>query len=135
MNSAVAVVVTSHEHVLFGRRRLGDDGFEWQLPGGWVQSGESLQQAARREVLEETGLILRELRFAGFTNNIFSPRKHSISLNFEAECVDSGALVTTENEKCQGWEWKRWADVNERLFLPLRLLRQSGYRPFLLADR
>lgn len=135
VNTAVAVVVTSGKRVLFGRRGIPGDGFEWQLPGGWIEPGESPQQAARREVLEETGLTLHDLHFVGFTNNVFSTRKHSISLYFEAECIDRGSLAITENEKCQGWEWKYWTEVNDRLFLPLRLFRQSGYRPFSPKDR
>ena len=135
VNAAVAVIVTSDESVLFGRRRLPGNDFEWQLPGGWIEVGETAQQAARREVQEETALTLSDLRYVGFTDNVFSPHKHSLSLYFEAECVDRGALVTTENEKCQGWEWKCWDDITDQLFLPLRLLRQSGYRPFSAKDQ
>lgn len=34
---------------------------EWNLPGGKVDKGESPESAARREVLEETGLLLKSL--------------------------------------------------------------------------
>lgn len=129
----VAVVVTHRQQVLFGQRNSVADGFAWQLPGGWINSGESPQQAARREVIEETGLLLRELRFVGVTNNVFSPRNHSISLYFEAECVDVGSLKQrVEADKCGAWEWRSWAEVTENLFLPLRLFKETGYRPFML---
>ena len=134
VNAAVAVVVTNAQRVLFGRRRLANGEFEWQLPGGWIETGESPQQAARREVVEETGLRLQDLRFVSVTNNVFSSHKHSISLVFEAECSDEGELITREYEKCYAWEWRRWDELNDQLFLPLRLLRQSGYRPFLKSD-
>jgi len=134
VNTAVAVVVTAGDRVLFGRRRLDNGGYVWQLPGGWIETGESPQQAARREVLEETGLSLRELHFTQFTNNVFSAHEHSISLCFEAECVNRGTLIISENDKCYGWEWQRWADINDNLFLPLGLLKQSGYRPFSMRD-
>jgi len=130
VNSAVGVVVTAGERVLFGRRRLAGGGFVWQLPGGWIEVGESPQQAGRREVIEETGLSLRDMHFIHFTNNVFTANNHSISLYFQAECVDREALTARENEKCYGWEWKRWVDLGDDLFLPLRLLRETGYRPF-----
>jgi 8-oxo-dGTP diphosphatase len=135
VNCAVAVIVTDAERVLFGRRASENGGFEWQLPGGWINRGESPRQAARREVVEETGLQLRDLHYVGISSNIFSSHNHSISLYFEAECVDQGSLIVAEQEKCHGWEWRQWADVNNNLFLPLRLLKQTEYRPFLLHNQ
>jgi len=127
--------VTGGQRVLFGRRASKNDGFEWQLPGGWIERGESPQQAARREVGEETGLQLRDLRFVGITNNVFSAQIHSISMYFEAECVDPDSLAVAERGKCRGWEWRRWAEVNSNLFLPLRLLKQTEYQPFSRPDQ
>ena len=135
VNCAVAVVVTHARKVLFGRRMTASGGCEWQLPGGWIKVGESPHQAARREVLEETGLLLRDLSFVGTTNNVFSAYKHSISLYFEAECVNQDSLIVAERQKCSHWEWKRWTEVTENMFLPLCLLKQTEYRPFLQQDR
>ena len=128
----VAVVVTHRQQVLFGKRKSTAGGFVWQLPGGWVDPGESPQQSARREVSEETGLQLGELQFVGVTSNVFSPRNHSLSLYFEAECADVESLKPVEGDKCHAWEWKCWAEVTENLYLPLRLFKQTDYRPFML---
>jgi 8-oxo-dGTP diphosphatase len=125
------VIVTDSERVLFGKREAESGGFEWQLPGGWINLGESPRQAARREVIEETGLQLRDMGYVGVTSNIFSARNHSISLYFEAECVDRESLIEAERDKCRGWEWRQWEEVNNNLFLPLQLLKQTEYRPFL----
>ena len=135
VNCAVGVVVTHARKVLFGRRITASGGSEWQLPGGWIEIGESPHQAARREVVEETGLLLRDLSFVATTSNVFSAYKHSISLYFEAECVDADSLIVTERQKCSDWEWKGWAEVTENLFLPLCLLKQTEYRPFQHRDR
>ena len=132
---AVAVIVTSNRKVLTGKRVTGAGGFEWQLPGGWIEIRESPIQTARREVFEETGLQLLEPAFVGITNNIFSAEKHSISLYFEASCVDENALFVAEDNKCTSWVWKDWSEINENLFLPLQLLRQTDYRPFFGGKR
>ena len=126
----VAIVVTHRQRVLFGKRVTKSTGYEWQLPGGWIRSGEAPRRAAERELLEETGLAVDTPRFVGITSNRFADGEHSISLYFEGECANAGALRLAETDKCIGWEWKRWNEVVENLYLPLRLLRQTDYRPF-----
>lgn len=128
--AAVAVVVTCQNKVLFGQRRLQSEQFEWQLPGGWIHTGESPDKAARREVEEEAGLQLDKLYLVAVTNNLFSAKNHSISLCFEAKCLNPRLLSTMEPGKCLGWHWKAWEEVNENLFLPLEKLKEADYQPF-----
>ncbi len=128
--TGVAVIVIHERKVLFGKRILNSAEFAWQLPGGWIETGESPEQTARREVREETGIELGSIRFVTFTNNVFSTRNHSISLYFEAGCLNPEILETTEPDKCEKWVWMGWQDVQNNLYLPLRLLKDSGYRPF-----
>jgi len=54
------VIVRKDRAVLLQRRR---DGGDWSLPGGAKELGESLEETARRELFEETGLTARTLRF------------------------------------------------------------------------
>lgn len=126
----VAVVVTRGDKVLFGQRKNDDGSLCWQLPGGWLEPGETPEQAARREVREETGLELERLDFVALTNNRFSPEMHSISLYFEAKCAQTGAVTLAETDRCANWVWKPWSEVQEDCFLPLRLLKTTDYQPF-----
>lgn len=58
----------------------------WALPGGFVDYGESLEQAAVREALEETGLEVKELRqFHAYSDPSRDPRQHNISVVFLAQ--------------------------------------------------
>ena len=62
----------------------------WALPGGFVDYGESLEQAAQREAEEETGLVLDNLRqFRAYSDPDRDPRQHNISLVFVASAAGS----------------------------------------------
>jgi ADP-ribose pyrophosphatase len=56
---AVGAVVQRGDRVLLVRRRNPPSAGEWAVPGGSVRLGETLQAAAEREVLEETGVRVR----------------------------------------------------------------------------
>ena len=51
-----------------------------QLPGGHQEFGESFAQTATREVLEETGLQVGNVKFLTATNDLFGEGKHYITL-------------------------------------------------------
>ncbi|MEO7261377.1 MAG: NUDIX domain-containing protein [Jatrophihabitantaceae bacterium] len=77
-------VLDSQQRVLLmhERRDIGSDRSHWITPGGGVEAGESLAQAAMREVYEETGLRL-ELDSAA--QPMYSER---VSFNFAGQDFD-----------------------------------------------
>jgi len=84
---AVDVVVELEELagrpvVLVGRRNppLG-----YALPGGYVDVGETVEQAAAREIFEETGLRVGDLHLLGvYSDPDRDPRGHTVSVVFAA---------------------------------------------------
>ena len=55
----VGAVVIHQDHVLLVKRGNAPFRGMWCIPGGRVQFGESLQHAAEREILEETGITIK----------------------------------------------------------------------------
>ncbi len=77
--------------VVLVRRRFSPLG--WALPGGFVDYGETVEAAAVREALEETGLKVRLTSLVGvWSHPSRDPRKHTISTVFAAEAENPEAI-------------------------------------------
>ena len=78
----VGVVVLKEENVLLIRRgrppRLG----EWSLPGGAQYVGETVQETARREVIEETGVSIQNPEFLEVVDSIIKDDDGSVKFHY-----------------------------------------------------
>lgn len=83
--AADAVVVDRDRRVLFIRRRNPPFAGCLALPGGFVESDESVEDACRRELAEETGIIVRRLQLVGvYSAPGRDPRGRVVSIAFLA---------------------------------------------------
>jgi 8-oxo-dGTP diphosphatase len=72
-----ALIIRRNSILLVQRARSPLKGY-WSLPGGLIETGESIEAALRREVLEETGLIVRPKKmFEIFERIILDKQGHA----------------------------------------------------------
>ena len=126
----VGVIVIKEGKVLLGKRTdsHGVGSFCW--PGGHLENWETIEECARREVLEEAGVEVENIRLGPYTNDFFEKEgKHYVTL-----CVitdwKSGEARVLKKEKMSDWQWFNWNDLPSPLFLSCENLVKSGFNPF-----
>jgi len=82
------IVILEDKLVLIKRARPPFEGM-YALPGGFVEYGETVEEAVVREVREETGLGTTIKGLVGvYSDSDRDPRGHTISVVFELEVID-----------------------------------------------
>ncbi len=80
----VSVLARNGDKFLLARERLEDGKEWWIVPGGKVEFGETIEAAARRELLEETGIKPKKLKFLCFKEALFPEYNyHTVIFFFE----------------------------------------------------
>jgi 8-oxo-dGTP diphosphatase len=103
----MGVLVMRRGRVLLGRRRGSHGAGFYAAPGGHIEFGESFEEAAKREVREETGLRITALKLLSVGNYIFTRdgiELHYIDVDFVCEAPE-GEVELLEPDKCEGWDW------------------------------
>lgn len=120
----IDAIMQKGSKVLMVRRK--NDPFKGMLalPGGFVNEGETVEDAVRREVLEETSLEIEPVDILGvYSDPNRDPRMHTMTVVFVA-------IVTGGDEKAKddaaGLEWVELADIEEAAFDHAQIL--ADYR-------
>ncbi len=94
----------------------------WALPGGFVEIGETVEEAAMREAREETGIEIKIQKLVGvYSDPSRDPRRHTVSICFLAKPV-SGELKSGEEG-----EVKWFTSLPEKIaFDHEKMLRDAG---------
>lgn len=126
----VGVIVIKDNKVLLGKRKGAHGEGSWSFPGGHLELNESIEDCARREVLEETGLTIEGIELGTFTNDIFDKEsKHYVTL-YAISKLGIGEARVMEPDKCEAWRWFEWNALPRPLFIPIQNLLKQNYSPF-----
>jgi nucleoside triphosphatase len=99
------LILNDKKQIVLAKSRKWKDLFT--IPGGHVELGETLEEALKREIKEETGLEIKPIRFLLLQEAIYShefyKRKHFIFLDYlcEAQTTD----VEVDEDEIQDFVW------------------------------
>lgn len=121
----IGVFVWKDGKFLMGQRDGSHGAGTWTIPGGWLEFGESFEACARREVMEETGMKIKNIRSVAITNNVFKQEGvHSITVWLESDWA-SGSPKILEPHKFFDQKWFDFKSLPRPLFAPWKELRKT----------
>lgn len=101
----VTVVVIRDNTILMTERKYPPFQGFWALPGGHLEFGEQLEEAAIREIKEETGIDIKITEFLKFDNIVSNELKksfHAVIFHFQGEYL-GGNVIRGSDAKNADW--------------------------------
>jgi 8-oxo-dGTP diphosphatase len=89
--TTVDIVIIRGKQVLLVKRKFEPFKGRWVVPGGFVEDSETVEEAARREALEETGVKVKLVKLVGVYSDPKRDPRGNISVAFIAKPL-SGEL-------------------------------------------
>ena len=101
---AVSIVIFDEEDniLLIHNRRYTVGHLEWEIPAGRIEEGENLEEAARREAMEETGCELSDLQYL-CEYNPSNGMSDSLIHCFAAKVVKEGSIEDSDEISSKKW--------------------------------
>lgn len=106
-----AAVITERGRVLMIRRRVAEGRLLWAFPSGGVEAGETVEDAAVRETVEETGLVVEAVKVIGSREH---PDTHR-HMHYVSCRVVAGAATVADVEELAEVEWVTYGEIPEKV--------------------
>lgn len=111
----VGIMVMKNGKALLGKRKGSHGTGKYAWPGGHMEHMESFEECAKREVREETGIEIKNIKLLRLLNfKDYSP-KHYVDIGLIAEWK-SGEPKVLEPKKCESWNWFNLNKLPKPLF-------------------
>lgn len=111
-----AIVMNEQGQFLLGYRGGNHQPGTWCFPGGHLEFGETFEECAAREAMEEAGLTLDNAQFLTALNQVFpATEKHYATLYIGATAFGQTPQVC-EPDKMMRWQWFDWDNLPQPLF-------------------
>lgn len=114
----LGVMVIKDGKVLLGRRKGAHGEGEYAWPGGHLEYMESIVEAAKREVREETGMEIKNVRFLRLLNLKEYAPKHYVDIGMMADWK-SGEPKVLEPDRIESWAWYDMDKLPQPLFFTI----------------
>lgn len=111
----VGVLVFKDDKILLGKRKNSHGENEYGGPGGHLEYGETAKQAILREISEECGVKVKNLRFLCVSDLLTYLPKHYIDIGFAADW-ESGEPEVLEPHKLESWRWYKLDEAPDKFF-------------------
>jgi ADP-ribose pyrophosphatase YjhB (NUDIX family) len=110
LGGASGLIVRDGEVLLIRRGKEPYKG-HWSLPGGGIERGETIRDAVKREVLEETGLEVDVGLVAGYREEILGPDEHYLVLAFHCTVTGGELCAGDDAVECAFMDPNALSDV------------------------
>lgn len=110
------IFIKKGDSILLGKRRNCYGADTWALPGGHLEYGETLIDAAKREMNEELDIAVTKMELLFVTEDI-EEQRHYIHFSFLAQEY-SGEIHCKEPSFCYEWKFFEITDLPTPLFKP-----------------
>jgi len=130
----IGVMIFKNGKILLGKRTGSHGEGEYAFPGGHLDYLETIEDCAKRETSEETGIEIENIRFQFLANVRKYKPKHYLHIGVVAD-YKSGEVQLKEPDKCEKWDWYSLDNLPKPLFWMTKLAIDSHQTKRIYFDK
>ncbi|MBI4363746.1 MAG: NUDIX domain-containing protein [Candidatus Doudnabacteria bacterium] len=120
----VGIMILKEEKILLAQRKSSHGAGEYAFPGGHLEYMESFEDCVKREIAEECGIQIKNIRFLFLANLKKYAPKHYVHVGLVADWA-GGEPQILEPQKSEEWNWYSLDQLPDNLFETCRLSVES----------